>query len=475
VKSIRTRLIVYLVAGVTLLQIAAGAGLFGYVHETLEHSLDAALLAKADSIANAVHMEDDHQPHLLTDTANFSEPAHHDGPFYFEIWRNNGIALVRMAPPESGSTDLPKFDSAHKQFANITLARGISARATQRAFFAQPDEDQYDPGHHQPIPRGEAMTLIVAHDRRSIDQTLAVLLTGLAATISLVTAGIVAIVTWGVRRGLRPLQSLGNEVACIGPTTLRLRCTSTNLPAEIQPIATKLNALLDRLQEAFYRERRFSGDVAHELRTPLAELRSLCEVTLKWPDDRANASAVIETLQITKQMEATVDSLLSLIRVQAGIQVPQTQDVDASQLVDNAWAALKESAHGKELRIEQRSNGSHHVQTDRLMLSQIIGNLLRNAVQHAPVGGELVIETLSQNNEVTVAVGNTNTALKLEDIRHLRESFWRKDSSRCDQMSTGLGLAIADEYCRCLGVKLDLALTKDDWFQAVLKVPTQRR
>ncbi len=261
----------------------------------------------------------------------------------------------------------------------------------------------------------------------------------------------------------------------IGPGSLQLRCTTANLPSETLPIATKLNALLDRLEEGFERERRFSADLAHELRTPLAELRSVCEVALKWPDNASNAAAVGEALQITREMEGTVTALLSLVRVQAGLQKPQDDDVNVCELLNSAWAPLKEAATGKQLQVDQRIDPLDNVVTDRGMFSQVIRNVFANAVQHAPVGGQLRIEASSTGDRVAVSVGNTNASLETADIPHLCESFWRKDSARTDSQSVGLGLAIAKEYCDQLGISFELKLAEPTWFSATLKFPSQTR
>jgi two-component system sensor histidine kinase QseC len=466
-NSIRGRLILCLLGGVILLEIAAGMGLFAYVEETLEHSLDAALLANADAIAGAVHLEDG-QPRLESSKTPLSESAHHDGPFYFQIWRGDGSSLARFGPAASNQS-LPRLGNPHRRFGDIVLPGGAEARAIELNFSPKAEEDEENLRASPRDLTGETLTLVVAHDRRSIDQPLAVLLTGLLVTALLLTAGIIAIVNWGVRRGLRPLAQLAKQVEQIGPTTLQLRCPEEGLPQEIRPITQKVNNLLHRLEEAFVRERRFSADVAHELRTPLAELRSLCEVSLRWPEG-CGAETVAESLTIAKQMEETVGSLLSLIRIQAGVETPRLEEIDLIETIRSVWKPLEQAAQAKRLRVDPRFPQTIVLRTDRRIFTQALRNLLANAVQHTPPEGTVVIEALQAAKDAAVWIRNTNVSLDPDDISHLCEPFWRKDSARTDHSSSGLGLTIVDEYCRAIGARLRLRLVERTWFEAGIAV-----
>ena len=291
-----------------VLTAAAGVGLYGYMDEVLERSLDAALTAKSEAIIGAVHMEDDGQAHLQQDEQATLPVNRHEGPFFFQIWRDDGSALAKFVP--TGVADLPRVTRANRRFQNSELSDDTSVRITQISFLAHADEDEFDSPHQASKFPATHLVLVVAHDRRSIDGTLAVLLTGLLLAAVVVAIGILFLVTWGVRRGLRPLAEVSALADQIGPDTLDVRFPrQEKLPLELQPIGQKLNELLDRLTAAFARERRFSAAVAHELRTPLAELRSACDVALAWPDDSAGlATAVSESRDIAVQMSALVQT-----------------------------------------------------------------------------------------------------------------------------------------------------------------------
>ena len=118
-----------------------------------------------------------------------------------------------------------------------------------------------------------------------------------------------------VRRSLNPLRTLASCTREIGPDNLHLRLPTNGLPTELTPICSCVNDLLDRLDQAFKRERRFTSDVAHELRTPIAELRALAEVASRYPNDPEFArNALRDAVGVAKQMQSLVTTLLALVR-----------------------------------------------------------------------------------------------------------------------------------------------------------------
>ena len=125
-----------------------------------------------------------------------------------------------------------------------------------------------------------------------------------------------------VMSGLSPLRRLADYTATIDSKSLGSRYNTAHLPDELQPVVRRLNELLERLEHAFAREKHLTADMAHELKTPIAEFRSLSEVALKWPDDAGFVnSALADACEISKQMDRIVSVLLALGRCESGIQV----------------------------------------------------------------------------------------------------------------------------------------------------------
>ena len=471
-RSIRNQLVFSLAAGVVLLTAAAGVGLYAYMEEVLEHGLDVALAARADAIAGAVHMEDDGRPHLQPMDAT---AVHRDGPFYYQVWRADGATLARFAPPDAGTGPLPGPARPGRRFADAVLPDGTAARVTRLSFVAQPDADEFDPPPARPAaaPR-ERLTVVVAHDRRSIEGPLAVLLTGLSFAAAVVIAGLLGLVTWGVRRGLRPLADVSRLADRIGPATLGVRFPADDaVPVELRPIATKLNDLLDRLQAGFDRERRFAAAVAHELRTPVSELRSLCEVTLRWPGDgRAATDAVADALDIAKEMGTAVENLILLARCQAGVEQLRVETVCLSAAVGDQWDRCRARAAERTLEVEVDVAHPCPVRADPRAVAVILRNLMENAVEHATAGGRVRVRAGRVNDRATLVIGNSAAGLDAADLPHLTEAFWRKDAARTSRTHVGMGLAIVDAYCRVAHLDFGTHLYAGDWFEVTVTLPS---
>ena len=140
------------------------------------------------------------------------------------------------------------------------------------------------------------------------------------------------------------------------PATLSARFATEGLPGELAPIAARLNELLARLEDSFERERRFSSDVAHEFRTPVAELRSLAELAIKLPDTRA-ADADHETLAIALHLESILTHLLALARGEAGGLPVQRERVELAALLQNVCDPFREKARARELDFQRQRSG----------------------------------------------------------------------------------------------------------------------
>ena len=481
-RSIRNQLVGSLATGVVLLSVGIGVGLYAYMEEVLERGLDAALAARADAIAGTVHVDDDGRPRLRP--AEATAAPRHEGPFYYQLWGEDGRTVARFAPPGGpAAAPLPGPSRPGRRFADAVLPDGTVARVVRLAFIAQPDDAA---ATHRNVPR-ERLSLVVAHDRRSIDGPLRVLLTGLLLAAAAVLAGLLGIVTWGVRRGLRPLAEVSRLADRIGPATLDVRFPAgdADVPAELRPIGTKLNELLDRLAAAFDRERRFSAAVAHELRTPLAELRSACDVALRWPDDpAATTAALADARDVAVQMSALVGTLLSLARRQAGAEPPARADpVELSPAVAAAAAGLSAAAAGRAVAIDCDVDAAAVVPADPGLLAVVLRNLLENAVTYVPAGGRVRVRATRAaaddgaaddgGGRWSLRVANPCVGLTAAELPKLFEPFWRGDAARTPDGGgrVGLGLSLVQAYCGAMDVAIAAAFAEPELLELTLTFP----
>jgi signal transduction histidine kinase len=271
-----------------------------------------------------------------------------------------------------------------------------------------------------------------------------------------------------VGRGLAPLERVADQAARIDVRSLDRRFPGAGMPAELQTICARLNDLLDRLGASFDRERRFSADVAHELRTPLAELRNIAEVGLQFPGGR---DPLPDVLSATLQMERLVDALLALSRAEGGRQPVAHQRVDLARLAEETWAPFAAAAAERNLRVSQRIAAAS-VETDPVLIAAIFTNVFANAVEYTPPGGAVDWELGPDGGLI---VSNDNATLGAADLPHVFERFWRKDPARSDGRHGGLGLSLARSFAQLIGATVTLELPRPERVRARVIITQSER
>ncbi len=453
-NSIRRRLTRDVLAISALLLGGSLLALWFVARTVLVEQFDVALRAKALALS-AVAGEGEGRDRL--DFADGFLSGREDKPTedFFELWDSHGSLLARSR--SLGAANLPRQTGtlARPKLWNLMLPNGHAGRAIGVVFKVRVEENEAGREHRRPADNVE---LVVASNRERLDEALAELL-GLGGTCcGLLLAAIFVAVPRVLRRGLAPLDKLGGQVAAIDAGSLAARFPAAGLPIELQPICARLNELLARLETSFERERRFSADLAHELRTPLAELRSLAECALKWPETR-DAATDRDTLAIARQMESLVTQMLALARGEHGALAANRETVALEPLLHEAWRPFAVRAETRGLRAKF-SLAPVTSNADPALLRSILANLFDNAVDHAPPGGEIGIAIEDGARGATIRVTNVAPDLAPADLEQLFDRFWRKEAARSGGQHTGLGLALARTFATAMGWTLTAALNE---------------
>ncbi len=252
--------------------------------------------------------------------------------------------------------------------------------------------------------------------------------------------------------------------------TLGNRLPEENLPVELAPLARRFNEALARLDRGAQREIRFNANVAHELRTPVAELRAIAEVGLQEAREGAlesPASYFEDATELAERMARLVDTISSLNRTGLGRELIEVSEADLVKLVERAWRPHEDRAAGRGLNVRIQLPDEQLIATDVSLASAIMTNLIVNAVSHTPQGGDLTI-TLKEN---CLTIANTNHDLREADLPHLFEPFWQKDASRSDSAHFGIGMALGDAYARLLRIEVRLSIATPGRFEVALIFP----
>ena len=353
------------------------------------------------------------------------------------------------------------------QFTDIDFEDGRKGRLVAINFLprVELEDEAEEPVAKSEIPIPQPITMVLARERDSLDE----MLFSIALTISSITLLALLIATFMVQKlvgsGLSPLSSLAQQVSQIDQSKLDQRLNAEGEQSiEIAPIEKQINHLLERLQSAFEREKRFSSNVAHELKTPLSELRTLTEVGKMVPEDRNQTQAFFtDVADISRQMETVVITLLELARSDAGLLSSEPEDIALSQYCDQIWLqAVNGGGEGKTLINTVPDDLVIH--TDKEKLGMILNNLFTNAVSYSPAEAEIHVNIALVGGKVTMQVRNTALDLKPEDIFHMKDRFWRKHTTRTAVAHSGLGLSLVDALARIMNLKVNFQLDEQSDF-----------
>jgi signal transduction histidine kinase/uncharacterized protein YneF (UPF0154 family) len=305
--------------------------------------------------------------------------------------------------------------------------------------------------------------LMVGNDRTQLDRSLFQIAIVLIATTVVTSTLGVCLVFFVLRRGLRPLAKLSQEVAQIDAASLETKIKLDSLPTELMPIAEKLNDLLGRLEVSFVRERQFSANVSHELRTPITELRILSEIMLRQPElPEENRKAFQEVLEASCQMESMVVALLEIVRSERNISVLKIAQVNLPELILYSFNAYRSKAEQKGLQGSFNLPDQLLVETDHRLLQLVFNNLFSNAVNYTPEGGIIDVSAFDHEGQQIIAVQNSSEDISPEDLAHFFERFWRKDQVRGRDEHFGLGLSLVQVICQRLQIDLTVSISTEN-------------
>lgn len=260
---------------------------------------------------------------------------------------------------------------------------------------------------------------------------------GLAA---LAGAGLGVVVA---RRGLAPLQKISAVAASVSAQRLSQRLDAERLPRELQGLAEELNGMLARLDDAFRRLNEFSSDLAHELRTPIANLTTQTEVALtrERPSDEYR-DILASNLEEFGRLSRMIGDMLFLARAEHGLLVINRQPVALDDLVDDLLSFYDALAESRGLRLQREGATALTLEGDPLMLRRALSNLLSNALRHAAAGSAVTIELAQRRAAVDIAVINSGDDIAPEHLPRLFDRFYRADASRQRTAGDGAGLGL---------------------------------
>ncbi len=431
--SLQRRVLALVLGAVALVWLASGLFTWFDARHELDELLDghlaqAAALLVAQQVRAVGETEDDDEEHRRIDAPSLHRYAPR---VTFQVWHEGRLALrssnaptTAMAPP--GKRFEPGFH---------TVALGD---ARWRVFAAEGAE------HDVQVYVGERIEARLSILRAVLRSTL----WPVAAALPLLALAI----WWAVRHGLRPLRQLGRALAARDPRTLE-PLAIRGAPAEMRPALDALNALFGRIGELIESERRFTADAAHELRTPLAAIRTQAQVALGEADAEARQHALRATLEGCDRAARLIEQLLMLSRLEAteGLAL---QPVELAALVRQVCAALAPAAQQQMQQVALDAPLPCTVAGDEALLAVLVRNLLDNAIRYSPRAARIELRLRRDGEGVTLDVEDSGPGMAEADIARIGQRFFRVLGH--DAPGSGLGWSIVQRIAATHGATLQV-------------------
>jgi two-component system, OmpR family, sensor kinase len=357
-------------------------------------------------------------------------------PFYYVVWRRDGQQLDR-------STNGPSEIAMPERSSVFSALQTTRTRTRLREAFCF-------------TPPGECLMV-----GRSIAPELGALrrfafwMTALGASVLVVG---LAGGWWVTTRAIRPIRDVSLAAAKIATGDLSHRITTTDTDNELGRMVAVLNSTFSRLEAAFAQQTRFTADASHELRTPVTVILSQTQTVLGRERTAAEYRGSLEACQRAAQrMHRLIESLLELARLDAGLEKMKCGAFNLDQTIADCVELVRPLAAERRLTLRTELTVTECLgDSDRL--SQVIMNLLGNAIHYNKEGGDIHLVSRADYTTIILTVSDTGLGISSEHIDHIFERFYRGDSARTSSHGrTGLGLAICRSIVEAHGGTIEVA------------------
>lgn len=317
----------------------------------------------------------------------------------------------------------------------------------------QPSDATQPPGPKDEEPKYRAVSIAAA---MSVARTQAAL-RNLAAALGGLSLGVWAVAFVAgravCRRALRPVSSMANAASQIDASELAQRLPVLASGDELENLGRSFNGLIDRLQESFERQRRFTGDASHQLRTPLAAMLGQIEVALRRERTADEYKQALATVQETAgRLRRIVEALLFLARADAEAALPQRERIELSSWLHQHLQTWSEHPRFGDIKLGHDSGEACYVSAHPVLLGELVNILLDNACKYSPPGTPITLRLNCSTDTICLDIEDQGPGLADADLSRLFTPFFRSDEARRPGIDgVGLGLSIARRLAEASG------------------------
>lgn len=362
---------------------------------------------------------------------NNQPPENYLDKFNFQVWTKNGKLLLHSltAPKIPLTAETVGFSDKNIHNQNWRIFTTYNDVAGTRTVLAERYDTRNELGHR------------IAQDD---------------LYIMLLTFPLSGLLIWIIiGRGLDSLDKVAEEVSNRAPTHLE-PVDLKEIPEEIKPVIDELNKLFFRLKEGFEREKRFAADAAHELRTPLAALKTQAQVALNSNDIEEKNKALQKLIASVNRSTHIVQQLLIMSQVPEANGLHDESDVNLGELTREILAMLAPAAVEKQIELEyEMGKKIPLIQGNPTALGILIRNLVDNAIRYSHENGRILVNLVKQNDEIILEVRDNGPGIPPELQARVFERFFRVLGNK--SQGSGLGLAIVQQICELHGGRIVLS------------------
>jgi two-component system heavy metal sensor histidine kinase CusS len=278
---------------------------------------------------------------------------------------------------------------------------------------------------------------------------------------------------WLARHSLRPLREIAATVQRIRSSNLDERIDAAGLPADLSSLAERFNAMLGRLQESFARLSKFSADIAHELRTPVNNMRIEVEVALgkarSLDEYRETLGSCLEECE---RLGRIIDSLLFIARAEDPRTQIHKEPVNVALELDRVREFYEAPAAEAGVQFSVSCPPDAVAPLDRILFQRAVSNLVANALRHTPPLGRVSVDAVRDNGELRVDVTDTGRGIAPDDLPHVFDRFYRADRARTSVSgNVGLGLAIVKSIVQLHGGSISAQSKLNEGTRMRIQIP----
>ncbi len=413
--SIYRNLLILLLGSVFITWLIVSLFVYHSTQHEVEEVYDAQLAQNAKLLASLLRYKVEEGEQLPVDTEEFLADTHkYESKISFTVYHPDGQLMARS----SSAPALPVADSFN----------GFKQMQVDGVTW-------YTYSLHDP----QTGLLIQTAQRYEVRQELILYISYSVSGVMLLSLPFIAILIWiSIGRGLRPLVKLADNISERSIYQLKA-IPLEGVPSETRPMVQALNALFNRLGQAFEKESRFTADAAHELRTPLAGIKTQAQVALRSTETAQRQKAIAQVITGVERTTKLVNQLLVLARVDAEQQLEKTE-LNLKPLCAHVISEQITSALDKQIEVSLSGEPTSRLCGNKELIEILIANLLNNAIRYTPEGGRIIVHVAHNAQGAVLDVRDSGPGIPEALKKEVFDRFKRGEHQQI--AGSGLGLSI---------------------------------